>query len=253
MQAASRPAGAPPTCWPSPRSAPSPATTGSTPSGTRAKLSGEGRQGPHSSSTGLWRGSQPWGPLHTRAVVSCLPGRPLSLGVCGGSGPSYASHTPHSWSSLPRRLPNRVPSLRMLRSFFTDGVSGLCAREGVGVLGRPSAQGPGLWPLHPKRAPPVPALFFLPAPTHPRANHMTHPPLWALSPLRDTTHPSSQGLCTCHFPSGMPFPQPPPRRVTHIFTFFRFFRPSVKFLPPPLTFLPPFATFPSGHFSCPVI
>lgn len=46
LQAASRPAAAPPTCWPSPRSAPSPAMTGSTPSGTRARLSGEDGVGP---------------------------------------------------------------------------------------------------------------------------------------------------------------------------------------------------------------
>lgn len=38
LQVASRPAAAPPTCWPSPQSAPSPVTMGSTPSGKRAGL-----------------------------------------------------------------------------------------------------------------------------------------------------------------------------------------------------------------------
>lgn len=59
LQAASRPAAVLPTCWPSPPSAPSPATTGSTPSGTRAGLCGEDR---------VWQGSWPWGLLHAGAV-----------------------------------------------------------------------------------------------------------------------------------------------------------------------------------------
>lgn len=145
MQAASRPAAAPPTCWPSPRSVPSPAMTGSTPSGTRARFFGEDRGGSVTASwTGLSRGFQPRGPLHTRAVRKAS--EPWGLRGDCGSGPRCASHIPQSWPLLPRRLPNRVPSLRMLRSFFTDGVSGVCVQArvlecwpGPGIGARPMA------------------------------------------------------------------------------------------------------------------
>lgn len=60
-----------------------------------------------------------------RAVGRPLPCRAavLQAWAAAGQGP-LVPPWPSPWPLLLRRLPSRVPSLRVLRSFFTDGVSG---------------------------------------------------------------------------------------------------------------------------------
>lgn len=131
-----------------------------------------------------------------------------------GGSPPCASHILHAPFSLPRRLPNRVPSLRMLRSFFTDGVSGECvcvharASGGWGVTGASAAEPSerGWSPPTPVSPPPPPCPIPLAT--------------WAPSSLKDTCTLPPQAVALAGPPSGTPLHS----HMTPLVTFFRFSR-----------------------------
>lgn len=153
-----------------------------------------------------------------------------------GGSPSCASHSPHTPFSLPRRLPNRVPSLRMLRSFFTDGVSGECVwgREcrGSGSARCLScgAQGPEM----------VYSCSCLPSPAlGPIALASA---VWAPASLRDTCTLAPKAGALAVPPSRMPFPHTPPRPHDSFGYFLQVFRTSLRFL----AFIPDISCLPAS-------